>query len=450
MSVGTRNWSSFASAAFRPDIIANKAARPKPAKAMRLVSVRRKIMAMEFLAVAASAYIASLIYQGALMLALPAATQYVYAALFIAAMVSLVSAGFQHFTASAIQMRPLHGLLWNGIGAVGIAFMSLLSAIFLLKISEDYSRGTFIFQAFCVCVAVTTVRMVSYSRVRSAIASGAIEARHVVLIGDATRCAHFTDRLRTDGIQSVATFRSPWDQDVTSESDRACRPDGAVRKLIEDCRAILPDDIIVLATQGQLPRTMSLASSLSELPVGLHIVPVDAIEMLAGSHIAEFGSLLTLQVHRPPLSSFDLAVKRIFDVVTAGVGLIVFSPLFLTVSIAIKLDSRGPVFFRQTRHGFNNEPILVLKFRSMTTLEDGDQFKQAVKDDPRVTRIGRILRRTNIDELPQLVNVFHGDMSIVGPRPHATRQKTRDFFRQKSLRSSDGTSSSPGLPAGRK
>jgi Undecaprenyl-phosphate glucose phosphotransferase len=429
MSVETRNWNSFTPAVAQAAIISKDAAGSNSGKTKRLATVRIKIMAMEFLAVAASAYTASIVYHGVVTSALPPTTEYIFAALFIAAMVSLVSAGFQHFTASAIQMRPLHVLLWNGIGAVGIAFMSLQSAIFLLKISEDYSRGTFIFQVVCVCVAVIAVRMISYSRVRTAIASGEIEARHVILVGDATRCAQFGHRLRSDGIQSVATFRAPWDHDVTSESHGTYPADRSVRELIEACRAILPDDIIVLATQDELPKTMSLASSLSELPVGLHIVPVDAIEMLAGSHIAEFGSLLTLQVHRPPLSSFDLAVKRLFDVVSASVGLIVLSPLFLTVSIAIKLDSRGPIFFRQTRHGFNNEPIRVLKFRSMTALEDGDQFKQAVKDDPRVTRIGRMLRRTNIDELPQLINVFQGDMSIVGPRPHATAHNA--FFQTK-------------------
>jgi Undecaprenyl-phosphate glucose phosphotransferase len=239
----------------------------------------------------------------------------------------------------------------------------------------------------------------------------------------------FSRRLRADGIQSVAAFRPPWAHDAITQDDGTCSTDGTIRKLIESCRVILPDDIIIIATQEELPKTMSLASSLSELPVGLHIVPVDAIDMLAGSHIAEFGSTLTLQVHRPPLSSFDLAVKRLFDVFAAGVGLLFLSPLFLTVAIAIKLDSRGPVFFRQTRHGFNNEPIRVLKFRSMTALEEGDQFKQAVKDDPRVTRIGRMLRRTNIDELPQLINVLQGDMSIVGPRPHATAQN--EFFQAK-------------------
>jgi exopolysaccharide biosynthesis polyprenyl glycosylphosphotransferase len=110
--------------------------------------------------------------------------------------------------------------------------------------------------------------------------------------------------------------------------------------------------------------------------------------------------------------------KRAFDISVAGLALLAFSPLLLAVSLAVRLDSRGPVFFRQTRHGYNNEVIKVLKFRSMTTIEDGCHFTQAVKNDPRVTRVGRILRRTNIDELPQLVNVLLGEMSIVGPRPH--------------------------------
>lgn len=96
------------------------------------------------------------------------------------------------------------------------------------------------------------------------------------------------------------------------------------------------------------------------------------------------------------------------------------SPLLLTVAIAIKLDSRGPVLFRQRRHGYNNETIEVFKFRSMMQSDDCGNFVQAARNDSRVTRIGAYLRRTNIDELPQLINVLRGEMSIVGPRPHAT------------------------------
>jgi exopolysaccharide biosynthesis polyprenyl glycosylphosphotransferase len=157
---------------------------------------------------------------------------------------------------------------------------------------------------------------------------------------------------------------------------------------------------------------------LSELPVTVHIIPIGATDLWASSKVANFGGIVTVQVLHPPLSAFDRFAKRAFDICIAGLALLVFSPLLLAVSLAVRLDSRGPVFFRQTRHGYNNEVIKVLKFRSMTTIEDGCHFKQAVKNDPRVTRVGRILRRTNIDELPQLVNVLLGEMSIVGPRPH--------------------------------
>ena len=418
MSIDMRTSISFKTAAIGPTVIAHGAERPKSVVRTRWIAVCARIMAMEFFAVSSAAFVASFFYHSVATFSPFPVTEYLFAALFIAALVSLVSAGFQHF--AAIQMRPLHVLLWSGIGAVGLAFSLLLSTIFLLKIAEDYSRGTFIFQIVCVSVAIIVVRVISYSWLRSSIASGAIEARHVVLIGDATRCAKFSDRLKESAIQSIASYRFPWDPEFTTGGYDANPPNQQARKLIEACRTMRPDDVIVLARQEELSKAMGLTSSLSELPVGLHIVPVDALELLAGSRIAELGTSLTIQVGRPPLSAFDLFVKRLFDLLAATIGLFVLSPLFLIVSIAIKLDSRGPVFFRQTRHGFNNEPIRVLKFRTMTTSEDGQQFTQAVKDDPRVTSFGRILRRTNIDELPQLINVLQGDMSIVGPRPHAT------------------------------
>jgi exopolysaccharide biosynthesis polyprenyl glycosylphosphotransferase len=119
-----------------------------------------------------------------------------------------------------------------------------------------------------------------------------------------------------------------------------------------------------------------------------------------------------------PLSAPDRFLKRAFDLIVAAIGLVLFCPLFILVAAMIKLETPGPAVFRQPRHGFNNEVISVFKFRTMRVIEDGDNFTQAVKNDPRVTRFGSILRRTNIDELPQLVNVLVGEMSIVGPRPH--------------------------------
>jgi undecaprenyl-phosphate galactose phosphotransferase/putative colanic acid biosynthesis UDP-glucose lipid carrier transferase len=105
--------------------------------------------------------------------------------------------------------------------------------------------------------------------------------------------------------------------------------------------------------------------------------------------------------------------------VLAGGALVVFSPLMLITALCIRLDSPGPVLFRQTRNGFNGKSFSILKFRTMRVLEDGPVIRQATRDDPRVTRLGRVLRMTNLDELPQLFNVLRGDMSLVGPRPHA-------------------------------
>jgi lipopolysaccharide/colanic/teichoic acid biosynthesis glycosyltransferase len=113
------------------------------------------------------------------------------------------------------------------------------------------------------------------------------------------------------------------------------------------------------------------------------------------------------------------AGKRVLDVTAAGAALLFFAPLFLTIAIAIKATSRGPVFFRQKRYGYRNQLFTIYKFRSMhTTLGDASGVQQTVKGDSRITRVGRILRNTSLDEIPQLINVIKGDMSLVGPRPH--------------------------------
>ena len=136
---------------------------------------------------------------------------------------------------------------------------------------------------------------------------------------------------------------------------------------------------------------------------------------------------MLLQVFSRPLADWRLVMKDIEDRGLALLLLILFGPLLLLISVLIKLDSRGPVFFRQARYGFNHQLINVLKFRTMYThLEDRAAAQLATRNDPRVTRIGRFLRRSSLDELPQLINVLRGDMSIVGPRPHALSARAAD------------------------
>jgi exopolysaccharide biosynthesis polyprenyl glycosylphosphotransferase len=135
---------------------------------------------------------------------------------------------------------------------------------------------------------------------------------------------------------------------------------------------------------------------------------------------------------RLPLSRFEVVQKRLLDLVCAALGLIALTPLLIVVALLIKLDSPGPIFFVQRRYGFNQQPFRIIKFRTMRTLDDDAAIAQATRDDPRLTRIGRWLRRWNIDEIPQLFNVLTGDMSLVGPRPHALSHD-HEFERRISL-----------------
>jgi putative colanic acid biosynthesis UDP-glucose lipid carrier transferase len=120
-----------------------------------------------------------------------------------------------------------------------------------------------------------------------------------------------------------------------------------------------------------------------------------------------------------PFHGMDAVLKRATDLVFGGIGLILICPVMLAIAIAVKISSKGPVLFRQRRYGLNGDEIFVYKFRSMTVTDDGPVVSQATRDDPRVTPVGRLIRRTSLDELPQLFNVILGDMSLVGPRPHA-------------------------------
>jgi putative colanic acid biosynthesis UDP-glucose lipid carrier transferase len=164
----------------------------------------------------------------------------------------------------------------------------------------------------------------------------------------------------------------------------------------------------------------SIAKRLRVLSLPVTFVPLGALSQLFQRAQNDIGETVAIELQRAALSPTEQVVKTVGDIVVSLAALALLSPLMLTVAIAIKLDTEGPVFFRQTRHGFNGRPFNCYKFRSMRVLENGEVVRQAEKRDARVTRVGYWIRRYSIDELPQLLNVFYGDMSIVGPRPHAS------------------------------
>src|SRR5215203_1005313 len=155
--------------------------------------------------------------------------------------------------------------------------------------------------------------------------------------------------------------------------------------------------------------------------------PIRASRLRPRSY-SDIGSVPVLDVFDKPIADWDLVLKGLFDRVVGALLLLVLSPILIATAAAVKLDSRGPVFFRQKRYGFNNELIEVFKFRSMHVDQcDTTASKLVTRHDPRVTRVGRFIRKASIDELPQLFNVvFKGDLSLVGPRPHALHAKAEN------------------------
>ncbi|MGH6867516.1 MAG: sugar transferase, partial [Methylocella sp.] len=157
-----------------------------------------------------------------------------------------------------------------------------------------------------------------------------------------------------------------------------------------------------------------------ESPLPVRVLPGHNIRTLMGRRgLTPSGLSLPMIFPTAPLTAFERAVKRTLDVVVSMTAILFLSPLFLIAAIAIKRDSGGPIIFRQRRTGLNAKEFVIFKFRTMSVLEDGPAITQACRGDPRATRVGKFLRRSSIDELPQLLNVLKGEMSLVGPRPHA-------------------------------
>lgn len=392
-------------------------------KATKLTAVFGYMLTIELLMAAAATYFASAIYHYILIGELPHSIRLIYASesIFIATIFTIISLGFRHF--EMLHKQQLHVLLWSGTGTVALAFAFFLSMIFLLKVSADYSRGAFLFQIIIVSIAICIDRAFLLLWFRTAIVNGNVETSRAILIGDEHCCSKIIDELRAAGTRVVASFSLPRDYDLQKApiDNQTLAQNTNIRKIADQCRTMLADDIVILAGREDLIFASNLAHWLSKLPCNTHIVPLDDVRFLTRSQVVDFGNVKTLRLCRRPLSWVDLAVKRTFDIVVAAVALIALSPLLVVTALTIKLDSRGNVFFRQLRHGYNNREIRVLKFRTMISSEDGNSyFKSATENDDRITTLGQILRRTNIDELPQLFNVLCGEMSIVGPRPHAT------------------------------
>jgi len=177
--------------------------------------------------------------------------------------------------------------------------------------------------------------------------------------------------------------------------------------------------VLIIVSWARRAEITQMLDRLRYLPIPVRLLADQQVRPFVERAIENIGPTLAVELRRAPLGRAEQALKRSFDLVLASVGLVALAPVLLAIAVLIRLDSPGPVFFRQKRIGFNRRSFSIFKFRTMSVLENGVMIKQATVNDPRVTLVGRWLRRSSIDELPQLLNVLRGEMSLVGPRPHA-------------------------------
>ncbi|MCO8120856.1 undecaprenyl-phosphate glucose phosphotransferase [Stieleria sp. TO1_6] len=222
------------------------------------------------------------------------------------------------------------------------------------------------------------------------------------------------------GYRSVGYFDDRVEDRPTTESNETETLAGNLADLVQRCRDGQIDTVMVTLPMRAEDRIRYLFDQLSDTTVSVYIVPDFFVFELLHSRWTNVGGLPAVSVFENPLFGVDGMFKRATDFALAFTGLVVIAIPMTLIAIAIKLTSKGPVFFRQRRYGLDGKEILVWKFRSMRTCDNGATVKQATKGDPRITPLGGLLRKTSLDELPQLFNVIEGTMSLVGPRPHAT------------------------------
>jgi undecaprenyl-phosphate galactose phosphotransferase/putative colanic acid biosynthesis UDP-glucose lipid carrier transferase len=298
------------------------------------------------------------------------------------------------------------------------AFLLFVFISFLLKFGADLSRGATL-TFFLTGMATVVFCSINVPRLLVALQlKGTVAKRSLILLG-----VHGDGTLeRLAGEIRSAICPNP----LLVAIDANCAEDlwlleqrQIVRQVFELARKSDPGEILLATQDMPRHRVESLVQSLAPVPRSLLLIPDEATASLLRNRIVTVGTGLAVEVQREPLNTLERFAKRAIDLVLSSVFIVFLAPLLLAIGLGIKLDSRGPVLFRQDRLGYRGRVFRILKFRTMTTLDDGDAVVQARKNDQRVTRFGKRLRRTSLDELPQLFNVFLGDMSLVGPRPHA-------------------------------
>ena len=322
---------------------------------------------------------------------------------------------------TAAYRDPVH----SGFRIAGgwtIILLVALALVFFLRFEIVFSRVWFLAWYVGGLTALIGERIVLALIVRRMTASGRLDRRTVIVGGGAAGEAvlrELSQQKHTD-LRICGVFDDRTDErspDVIAGYPRL----GTVDDLVEFARHTRIDLVIFTLPITAEDRLLQMLRKLWVLPIDIRLAAHTNKLRFRPRSYSWIGNVPVLDVFDKPITDWNVVIKTVFDKVIGSLLLLLFSPLMLLIALAVKLDSRGPVFFRQRRHGFNNEEVWVLKFRSMYVDQlDHLAARQVTRGDPRVTRVGRFIRKTSLDELPQLLNVvFSGTLSLVGPRPHA-------------------------------
>lgn len=311
----------------------------------------------------------------------------------------------------------------RALGAWTLTFAILLALAFVMKISSHYSRVWAVSWFFGTSVIILVLRVALGQWLVRRAEEGQFALRTIIVgIGTEARalanllCERNDYELRFLGFIDDRKSPSPHrdDSDVLGNMDH----------LIWMIRTGLVDQVVIALTESTEKRFQRLLDRLSLTPVRVCILPFPAKQHIREWNLLQISGLPMVEVLSTPMSGGARALKELEDRVLGSLIFLFVSPLMLLIAAAIKIDSRGPVFFKQMRQGYNDSLIAVWKFRTMyTDFADPEVLQQTTANDRRVTRVGRFLRRASLDELPQLFNVLNGTMSLVGPRPHAPETK---------------------------
>jgi Undecaprenyl-phosphate glucose phosphotransferase len=315
--------------------------------------------------------------------------------------------------------------------AWSVVFLIVICASFFIKAGDQLSRawlgGFYVIGLF----ALIAFRRGLFLLVRRWTREGRLDRRTVVVGGSAegeTLIQALAAQTDSD-VRVIGVFDDRGDE-RSSASCAGVPKLGTVDQLVEFARHTRVDLVIFSLPVSAENRILQMLKKLWVLPVDIRLSAHTNKLRYRPRSYSYIGNVPVLDIFDKPIADWDVVMKWLFDKVVGSLALICALPIMLVVAIAIKLDSRGPVFFKQKRYGFNNELIEIYKFRSMYVEQaDPNASRLVTADDPRVTRVGRFIRKTSLDELPQLLNVvFAGNLSLVGPRPHALQAKAEDRF----------------------